>query len=141
MNDSEARIIREAIAAFYETRERCYQANLTIPKHQFFPAIIMFGSAPTFYKFVVTEKLLDCINKGTYPSEETKVLKYLPPVPATQFSQGIHNLEYRRVIFQCLEAFKSLIVSLQTYLFVMPYLLRMFYSHMLRLVLRVRLQK
>ena len=88
--------------------------NLTPPKHQTFPAIIMVGTAPIFYKIEVSKKLLDCLNKGTYPSEETKVLKYVPPVPdfAEYLSSGMRPLETRYVVFQCFEAFKSLCDSL-----------------------------
>ena len=78
----------------------------------------MVGSAPIFYNIVLTEKLLHCIYDGIYPSEETVVLKYVPPVPVPAHYQsfGIRPLENRRIVFQCLEAFKSLIVSLQNLL-------------------------
>ena len=85
----------------------------------------MVGTAPTFYSINVTEKLLDCISEGTYPSEETMVLKYIPPVPKPELylPLGIRPLENRRIIFQCFEAFKSLIVSpsSDTVMQLMPY--------------------
>ena len=109
--ETEAQVIGAAIAAFYENSMRCYAIGATPPKCQVIPAITMSAVTPSFYSIVVTEKLLQCLLTGTYPSEKTVVLKYVPPVrsPLEYMSFGIRPLENRRPVFQCFEAFKSLI--------------------------------
>jgi hypothetical protein len=111
-NNPEAQLIGKAIAAFHENYKHHCQVGLTPPKHQVIPAFTMIGTAPTFYRIVVTEKLLECVREGTYPSEETIVLKHIPrtPDPFEYLPFGIRPLINRRVAFQCFEAFKSFIV-------------------------------
>lgn len=93
-----------------------------------------------YYKIVVTEKLLDCLDQGTYPSEKTVVQEFVPTVPDTSLYKhfGMSALESRRVVFQSLEAFKSLIVrpSLNCH----TILTENIYSLKLRLALKARLQ-
>ena len=77
------------------------------------PGIIMVGTAPIFYHTTVTAALIDALVTSTYPEEPTIVLKCIPPVPnpAKYAIQGIRPLENRRIVFQCLEAFKMAIMS------------------------------
>ena len=69
--------------------------------------ITMVGSAPYFYRVRVTEALLT-----SYPSEETVVLRFIPPVPDMDLyaSEGMRPLRNRSVVFQCFEAFKAALV-------------------------------
>ena len=79
---------------------------------KYIPAIIMVGSAPIFYRIPVTTALLDALTSATYPAEETIVLRYVPPVPNhfTYSKVGMRPLVNRRIVLQCFEAFKALLV-------------------------------
>lgn len=109
----DAQVIAEAVAAFYETDRKCRRASP--PAHQVILAITMVGTVPAFFKIPVTKKLLNCLNKGTYPSQKTTVLKYTPSIPdqvrhpTGMIQSGIRPLESRRIVFQAYEAFKSCI--------------------------------
>ena len=89
------------------------QSGLPPLEKQVMPGIIMIGTAPIFYHITVTAALIDALVTSNYPVEPTIVLKCIPPVPnpAKYTIQGIRPLENRRVVFQCLEAFKMAIVS------------------------------
>ena len=74
----------------------------------------MKRTALTFYRIHVTTALVDALAASTYPQEETMVLRFIPPVPNQELysTEGMHPLANRRSVFQCLEAFKSVIVYL-----------------------------
>lgn len=76
----------------------------------------MVGTAPTFFRVCVTERLLRALERGSYPDEETVVLKFVPPVPNIDdyLSFGMRPLENRRIVLQCFEGLKPLIVRLPT---------------------------
>ena len=98
----------------------------------------MVGTAPVFYKIVVTEKLSRCVSQGTYPSEKTVVQRYVPPVPEPNlYPHGMRLLENRCAAFQSLEAYKSLIVRPSSDCYAV--LTENVYSLKLRLTLRARL--
>ncbi|OAX43113.1 hypothetical protein K503DRAFT_766100 [Rhizopogon vinicolor AM-OR11-026] len=70
----------------------------------------MSGSiVPTFYMIPVTEELVDAISHTQRPPNQIVVDKLVPPVPYLHIyiSDGIISLENRRIIIQCLEAFKQ----------------------------------
>lgn len=79
---------------------------------QTIPAIAMIGSAPIFYRITVTLSLLNALVTASYPAEETVVLRFIPPVPNPDSyrSDGMRPLVNRRIILQCFEAFKGLMV-------------------------------
>ena len=89
------------------------KSGLPLLERQVIPGIVMVGTAPTFYRVTVTTALIDALATSTYPAESTVVLKYTPPVPdPVNYSiQGMRPLENRRIVFQCLEAFKAVITS------------------------------
>ena len=69
----------------------------------------MTGTAPAFYRIPVTPALLEAIEDGYYPSEETVVLRFVPRVPIQEnYHDGMLSLDNRRVILQSLEAFKEI---------------------------------
>ena len=73
----------------------------------------MVGSAPVFYRIPVTTALLQAVSAAQYPEEETIVLRYIPPVPdqvAYITAVGMRPLVNRRIVLQCFEAFKALLV-------------------------------
>ena len=74
----------------------------------------MIGTAPIFYRIPVTMALLQAAATASYPYEETIVLRYIPPVPHQHRyrSDGMGPLDNRRIILQCFEAFKAVIVRL-----------------------------
>ena len=77
-------------------------------------AIVMRRTAPIFYRVPVTTALVDALAAATYPQEETVVLRFIPPVPNQELyrTEGMHPLANRRCVFQCLEAFKAVVVRL-----------------------------
>jgi len=74
----------------------------------------MTGTAPIFYRILVTGALLQALATAQYPDEETVVLRFIPPVPnpGRYRLDGMRPLENRRIILQYFEAFKAVIVSL-----------------------------
>jgi hypothetical protein len=76
------------------------------------PGIVMVGTAPIFYRITVTAALIDALATSTHPVESTIVLKCIPsvPNPVNYSIQGMRPLENRRVILQCFEAFKAVIL-------------------------------
>ena len=76
--------------------------------------ITMVGTAPYFYRVLITEALLTAVETASFLNEETVVLRFIPPVPDmdSYVFDGMRPLENRRIIFQCLEAFKAALVCL-----------------------------
>jgi hypothetical protein len=70
----------------------------------------MDGFLPVFYKIPVTLKLVAAVEEGRYPDETTVVEKLYPPGHGSFKPGGIVAHENRKVIFQCLEAFKQCLV-------------------------------
>ncbi|KXN86848.1 hypothetical protein AN958_09584, partial [Leucoagaricus sp. SymC.cos] len=112
----EAQLIAATIAAFYENRERLRCVGRPAPTQQVLFGITMAGTAPIFYRVLVTEKLLRALEHGPYPEEETVVLRFVPPVPTmnSYLTSGMRPLENRRIVFRCFERLEALIVSLHT---------------------------
>ncbi|KAL0952234.1 hypothetical protein HGRIS_006524 [Hohenbuehelia grisea] len=111
-DDPEPQLVAESIAAFaHNQRIRKSAFGVTPPAQEAIPGITMVGSTPIFYRTVVTESLLDSLVTLTYPSEETIVLKYIPPVPEPHnyLTQGMGPVGNRAVVFRCFEAFKRTI--------------------------------
>jgi hypothetical protein len=109
-DDPEPRLIAGCIAAANMNNFRRKQSGLPPLDRQVIPGIIMFGTVPIFYRTTVTAAFMYALGTSTYPSESTIVLMYIPPAPnpANYIIRGIRPLENRRVVFQCLEAFKAL---------------------------------
>ena len=96
-------IIGKAISMFREN-------NQVTKTPECIPAISMMGSAPAFYRIPVTPALLQAIEGGYYPSEETVALRFVPRIPSQEsYLDGMLSLDNRRIILQSLEAFKALI--------------------------------
>jgi hypothetical protein len=72
----------------------------------------MVGTSPSFFKIPVTEELTQCVELGQFPTTPTIVTGHLPdiPRPKLRFSEGMRPLDNRRVILQCYEAFKKVVV-------------------------------
>jgi hypothetical protein len=69
----------------------------------------MVGTSPTFYKVKVTEKLSTAVKEGQFPKEQTIVYEHLPaiPRPLRHLSEGMKEMDNRRAIVTCFEAFKT----------------------------------
>ncbi|KAF8909712.1 hypothetical protein CPB84DRAFT_1673391 [Gymnopilus junonius] len=112
LDDPEPQLIAEAIAAFYQNNLRRRTGGRPRLSSKYIPAITMVGSSPIFYRVPVTTTLLNALVTATYPAEETIVLRYIPPVPnpETYRDLGMRPLANRRIVLQCFEGFKSLLV-------------------------------
>ncbi|KAJ7851442.1 hypothetical protein B0H14DRAFT_3661335 [Mycena olivaceomarginata] len=66
-----------------------------------FAGIVMFGTAPTFYKIPISSELVTAIGRAQYPPNATIVSKLVPPVPDLYgyLKEGMVPLENRRVVF------------------------------------------
>jgi hypothetical protein len=107
LKDPEPQVIAGAIAAFsVNNKVRVTSLNLAPLVTTTFPAITMVGTNPIFYKITVTAQLSTAVQQGTYPVNETRVLRYIPILPRRQ-SLGMRPLENRVEILACLEAFKQ----------------------------------
>jgi hypothetical protein len=108
-DEAEPQLIAEAIAAFYENNRRRRDLGIRTVPSKVFAGIVMSGTAPTFYKIPVTEELVDAITCAQHPPNQTVIDKLVPPVPRlhSYMSDGMIPLENRRIVIQCLEAFKQ----------------------------------
>jgi hypothetical protein len=70
------------------------------------PAITMSGSVPSFHRVTITPELYEAIAKGTRPAQKTTVYTCHPPLPQ---ETGMLSKDNRKIVFQCLEAFKQFI--------------------------------
>ncbi|RDB25626.1 hypothetical protein Hypma_006166 [Hypsizygus marmoreus] len=106
-DDPEPELIADAIAAFYRDR-RIAGPSL---RSKVYAGITMLGTAPMFYKIPVTADLLNSVITSQFPLQQTVVKKLIPPVPdmIKLWEEGMRHLESRRVILQCLEAFKQFV--------------------------------
>lgn len=75
--------------------------------------MIMHKTAPFFYKIPVTRDLLYNIAIAKYPETPTIVEWCFPPVPNTHayVAEGMKVPENRRVVLQCLKAFRELMMD------------------------------
>ncbi|TFK95372.1 hypothetical protein BDV98DRAFT_517787 [Pterulicium gracile] len=111
LQDSQARVVASALAAFTENNANRERMGLPQLEHKVIPGIIMNGTSPTFFMIPVSEELITHVRNGTYPSTPTVVHYCFPPIPASprRRSNGMVPLESRREILQCFEAFKGLV--------------------------------
>ncbi|KAJ7895811.1 hypothetical protein B0H13DRAFT_1885421 [Mycena leptocephala] len=107
-------LIAAAIAAHYENNRRRRTLGLSTVTAKVFAGIIMIGTAPTFYQIPVSEALVEAVGRGQYPPAATVVRKLVPPVHnlTDHFCHGMVPLANRRIIFQCLGAFRPVIRGL-----------------------------
>ncbi|KAL0948600.1 hypothetical protein HGRIS_011158 [Hohenbuehelia grisea] len=81
----EPQVIAECIAAFaYNQTVRQRTPGTAQLKSETISAITMVGTTVTFYRVNVTQSLFDSLVTLSYPSEETVVMRYMPPVPEPQ---------------------------------------------------------
>ncbi|KAJ7819974.1 hypothetical protein B0H13DRAFT_2682400 [Mycena leptocephala] len=110
--DAEIRLIAAAIAAHHENRRR---RALGFPRAaaQTYPGIVMIGTALTFYQIPVSEALVQAVNSGLDPPAATVVRKLRPPVDRVRnyLEDGMVLLANRKLILQCLGAFKQVVLG------------------------------
>lgn len=75
--------------------------------------ILMVGTVPTFYRIPVTATLVRAVRCGWSPGQWTRVQRCVPSVPNQDAypKEGLVPLINRRIVMQCYEAFKALVVS------------------------------
>ncbi|KAF8993272.1 hypothetical protein BDQ17DRAFT_1413021 [Cyathus striatus] len=110
--NAQARLVAEAVAAFHHNNSIREKNGFPPLEEAVMPGIVMVVTAPVFFKIPVTNTLSTHNRHGTYPPEETRVNYCYPPVPRPDLlrREGMKPLDNRRVIFQCYEAFKAVIV-------------------------------
>ncbi|KAL0945747.1 hypothetical protein HGRIS_012038 [Hohenbuehelia grisea] len=111
-DDATAQLMAECIAAFENNKHlRTFEPLRPPLEHQVIPGITMVGSTPVFFRATITTKLQEAVATMRRPSEETIVLRFIPPVPdpASYYIQGMNRVDNRLPIMQCFEAFKDLL--------------------------------
>ncbi|KAK7688336.1 hypothetical protein QCA50_008708 [Cerrena zonata] len=108
-SDPTAQVIAAAIATVNDRDNRRRALGLAPVQSKIIPAIIMYGSAPTFYKIPVTSELTKAIAAGEFPQHETIIPMHIPVVPRRdrRLQEGMDPLENRRPTFRCFEALKK----------------------------------
>ncbi|KAI0293288.1 hypothetical protein B0F90DRAFT_1763729 [Multifurca ochricompacta] len=111
-SDPEPQLIAEAIAAFAannQTRQRTL--NQPPLNSKVMAGITMKGTAPIFYKILVTAALAGSVASGVYPQVATTVYAHVPnvPRPNCRWSEGMKPLDNRQVILSCYEAFRQFV--------------------------------
>ncbi|EGN94303.1 hypothetical protein SERLA73DRAFT_77723 [Serpula lacrymans var. lacrymans S7.3] len=79
--DPEAQLIAGAIATFQSNNRKRALAGVPVHDACLIPGIVMIGTAPTFYKILVTNGLADAIAFGIFPPDSTVVHRCVPSVP------------------------------------------------------------
>ena len=106
----EAQVVAAAIAAFQSNNAKREASGLLPLNAMTIPGIAMTGTRPTFYLVPVTQNLSDAIILGQYPTTQTEVLKCVTTRARTT-SEGMENIEYRKLALKRLLAFKALAKS------------------------------
>ncbi|KAJ7709498.1 hypothetical protein B0H17DRAFT_1190703 [Mycena rosella] len=111
LDDAEPQLIAEAVAAYYANNRRRVAVGLAPLTSKVFAGIVMFGTGPIFYKIPISSELVTAIDRAQYPPNATVVSKLVPPVPDLYqyLEEGMVPLENRRVVFQCLAAFRQFV--------------------------------
>ncbi|OBZ66754.1 hypothetical protein A0H81_13222 [Grifola frondosa] len=111
----EPQLIADAIAAFYENTRLRHTFGLQNIQPKVFAGIALESRTfPIFYKIPITGALLKSVITAQFPPQQTVVHRLIvPPVPDASIrgspEAGMKPLANRRVILQCLEAFKQFI--------------------------------
>lgn len=110
--DAEAQLIAEAIATFQSNNMRRILNDVPARDASLIPGIVMVGTAPVFYKMLITKELADAVAFGIFPPNPTVVYRHIPsvPRPTRLLSEGMKPLDNRTVILRCFEGFKKFIV-------------------------------
>ena len=74
--------------------------------------ITVKGTAPIFYKIMVTTALVASVASGVYPQEATSVYAHIPEIlrPNYCWGEGIGPLDNKQVILFCFEVFKQFVM-------------------------------
>ena len=106
--DPEPRLISDAIGAFHnDNLMRVTRLGTNPLTSMVMPGIVMDGSMPTFYKIPITAELVEAVEAGKQPEEETVVHAYRPEVPRPE--EGMKPLDNRYIILSCFEAFRQFV--------------------------------
>lgn len=94
-------MVAAAIAAFRHNNRALEDKGLAHLKKITFPAIIMEGTNPKFYKIPVSEELQLAVYQGSYPAETTLVERLVPVLPnPRQQDHGLLPLDNRKYLLQ-----------------------------------------
>ncbi|KIM90386.1 hypothetical protein PILCRDRAFT_1697 [Piloderma croceum F 1598] len=125
-DDAEAKLIALAIATYnfnnYEVPKRYHEKHKGQPRvgpdfmvhdPMFLAGMVWQGTRPSFYKLSIGSDLVKAVRAGKYPHTPTRVYRYTPVFPEEPeggmdklWMNAMKPLANRRVVVQCLEAFK-----------------------------------
>ena len=110
--DAEAQVVAKAIAAFQFNNAKRGDSGLPLLNSMTIPCITMSGTRPTFYLVPVTQDLSNAVIQGHSPAVQTQVSKCVTVgTHDRRSSEGMGDIEYRRLALKRLLAFKTLAKS------------------------------
>ncbi|KXN92481.1 hypothetical protein AN958_07428 [Leucoagaricus sp. SymC.cos] len=108
----EAQVISAAIAAFQFNNAGRAEKGIEKVESMTFPAIVVTGTRPAFYKIPVTQALSDAVAEGQYPAVQTTVLKCKVAGPPGLWSgrpnEGMETPMVREEIIKYYEEFRKI---------------------------------
>lgn len=114
-DSAEPPLIADAVAAFSANNSRRHAVGpgLIPATSKVFAGILRFGTGPIFYKIPSPQSWSMPSAEGSHLRTRL-VSKLIPPVPDVReyLREGMVPLKNRRVVFQCLAAFKPVSVGL-----------------------------
>jgi hypothetical protein len=113
LSSPEPQLVAHAIAAFTENNNLRRQQRRPLQESCMFPAILMAGATPHFYKIPITRTLVEAVARGEHPAESTTVERLEVPLDdlgGAEVASGLQSLPNRLPYLRCLEAFKAFLV-------------------------------
>jgi hypothetical protein len=103
--------VASALGAFSADNDKRTADGLPPILSKRFIGIVTIGVAHYFYKITIAQALSDAVVNSQFPSQETIVERFVPPVPGPDgfLRNGMVPLDNRFVCFQCYEALKTLL--------------------------------
>jgi hypothetical protein len=71
-------LVAETIAAFHNNNVHRRVMGKKPLADNLMLGIIMRGTIPYFHKIIITQNLVDCVEKGEHPAEPTKIYQHVP---------------------------------------------------------------
>lgn len=101
-------MVAAALAAYHANNLVRIASGMGSLMYKDFPCIAMIGTAPVFYRILITQSLSENLHR---PGQTLVVKKLIPPVPdmGRYIVDGMVPLENRKIVFKCWELFKMFV--------------------------------
>ena len=109
--DAKAQVVADAIAVFQFNNRIRISRGLNPLDSMTIPCFLMTKTRPTFYLVPVTTALNNAVITGQYPATQTRVLQCVTEPHVLHTTNGMEDVEYRKLALKRLLAFKTLAKS------------------------------